>query len=81
VKLQNDPIYNICCCYYFSIVLVFSVVSYFNRHILRLGGFHSLFCFLSSIGKRWADGGLRDILVDSGVYAGNTAGPTFPYRR
>ena len=30
-------------------------------------------CFLSSIGKRWADGGLRDLLVDSGVYAGNTA--------
>ena len=30
-------------------------------------------CFLSSIGKLWADGGLRDRLVDSGVYAGNTA--------
>jgi hypothetical protein len=27
----------------------------FNRHILRLGGFHSLSCFLSSIGKLWAD--------------------------
>ena len=26
-------------------------------------------CFLSSIGKLWADGGLRDLLVDSGVYA------------
>ncbi|CAC5408764.1 unnamed protein product [Mytilus coruscus] len=45
----------------------------FNRHILRLGGFHSLSCFLASIGKLWADGGLRDLLVDSGVYAGNTA--------
>jgi hypothetical protein len=32
-----------------------------------------LSCFLSSIGKLWADGCLRDILVDSGVYAGNTA--------
>ena len=30
-------------------------------------------CFLSSIGKLWADGCLRDLLVDSGVYAGNTA--------
>ena len=30
-------------------------------------------CFLSSIGKLWADGGLRDLLIDSGVYAGNTA--------
>jgi hypothetical protein len=26
----------------------------------------------SSIGKLWADGGLRDLLVDYGVYAGNT---------
>jgi hypothetical protein len=42
-------------------------------HILRLGGFHSLSCFLFSIGKLWADGGLRDLLVDSGVYVGNTA--------
>ena len=42
----------------------------FNRHILRLGGFHSLSCFFSSIGKLWAGGGLRDLLVDSGVYAG-----------
>ena len=30
-------------------------------------------CFLSSIGKLWANGGLRDLLVDSGMYAGNTA--------
>ncbi|CAG2257502.1 unnamed protein product [Mytilus edulis] len=44
-----------------------------SRHILRLGGFHSLSCFLASIGKLWADGGLRDLLVDSVVYAGNTA--------
>jgi hypothetical protein len=35
-----------------------------------LGGFHSLSCFLSSIGKLWADDGLRDLLVDSGVYDG-----------
>jgi hypothetical protein len=32
-----------------------------------------LSCFLSSIGKLCADGGLRELLVDSGVYAGNTA--------
>ena len=25
------------------------------------------------MGKLWADGGLRDLLVDSGVYTGNTA--------
>ncbi|CAG2251301.1 unnamed protein product [Mytilus edulis] len=45
----------------------------FNRHILRLGGFYSLSCFFASIGKLCADGGLRDLLVDSGVYAGHTA--------
>ena len=45
----------------------------FNCHVLRLGGFHSLSCFLSSIGKLWADGGLRDLLVDSDMYVGNTA--------
>ncbi|VDI49888.1 Hypothetical predicted protein [Mytilus galloprovincialis] len=28
--------------------------------------------FISCIGKLWADGGLRDLMVDSGVYAGCT---------
>jgi len=41
-------------------------------HVLRLGGFHSLSTFIFALGKRWADGGLRDLLVDSDVYAGNT---------
>jgi hypothetical protein len=27
---------------------------------------------LFALGKLWADGGLRDLLVDSDVYAGNT---------
>ncbi|CAC5392868.1 unnamed protein product [Mytilus coruscus] len=46
--------------------------SEFKSHILRLGGFHTLSCFISSIGKIWGDGGLRDLLVDSGVYAAAT---------
>jgi hypothetical protein len=41
-------------------------------HVLRLCGFHSLSTFIFALGKRWADGGLRDLLVDSDVYAGNT---------
>ena len=45
----------------------------FESHILRLGGFHTLSCFITSLGKLWADGGLRDLLVDSGVNAGSTA--------
>jgi len=44
----------------------------FEPHTLRLGCFHSLPTFISALGKMWADGGLHDLLVDSGVYAGNT---------
>jgi hypothetical protein len=44
----------------------------FEPHILRLGAFHSLSIFISSLGKMWAVGGLRDLLVDSGVFVGNT---------
>ncbi|KAK3108189.1 hypothetical protein FSP39_002876 [Pinctada imbricata] len=44
----------------------------FRSHVLRLGGFHVLSSFIAGIGKLWADGGLRDLLTDSGVYAGNT---------
>jgi hypothetical protein len=40
--------------------------------ILKLGDFHSLFTFIFALGKLWADGGLRDLLVDSDGYAGNT---------
>ena len=42
-------------------------------HIVRIGGFHTLSCFIAAIGKLWGDGGLRDLLVDSDVYAGSTA--------
>jgi hypothetical protein len=45
----------------------------FESHVLRLGGFHNLSCFMSTLGKIWATAGLRDLLVDSGVYAGCTA--------
>jgi hypothetical protein len=41
----------------------------FQNHIIRLGGFHTLSCFITSIGKLWGDGGLSDLLVDSGAYA------------
>ena len=45
----------------------------FKMHNVRIGGFHILSCFISAIGKLWGDGGLRDLLVDSNVYAGSTA--------
>ena len=42
-------------------------------HIVRIGEFHTLSCFIAAIGKLWGGGGLRDLLVDSDVYAGSTA--------
>ena len=42
----------------------------FEPHILRIGGFHSLLIF--TLGKLWADWGIRDLLVDYDVHAGNT---------
>ena len=45
----------------------------FSSNVVRLGGFHTLSCFISAIGKLWSDGGLIDLLSDSGVYANNTA--------
>ncbi|CAC5411581.1 unnamed protein product [Mytilus coruscus] len=44
----------------------------FKTHIIRLGGFHTLSCFIASIGKLWGDGGLKDLLIDPSVYAAGT---------
>jgi hypothetical protein len=33
----------------------------FKMHIVRLGGFHTLSCFIASIGKLWGDCGLKDM--------------------
>ena len=35
--------------------------------VLRMGSFHTILSFLGVIGKRFADGGLSDLLVDAGV--------------
>ena len=42
-------------------------------NVLRMGGFHTLSCFIACVGKCWGDAGLLDFLVDSGVYAASTA--------
>ena len=44
----------------------------FSNHILRLGGFHLMCAYIAAIGKLWGDGGLKDLLVDSGIYASCT---------
>lgn len=45
----------------------------FHNHILRLGGFHTLACYIASVGKLWGSGGLSDLLIDSSTYAAATA--------
>lgn len=40
-----------------------------QKLVLRLGEFHTVMCFLSTIGKRFAMSGLEDILVESEVVA------------
>ena len=42
----------------------------FKMHIVRIGRFHTLSCFIAAIGKLWEDGDLRDLLADSDAYAG-----------
>ena len=42
-------------------------------HVIRMGDFHTLSCFIACIGKCWSDAGLLDFLVDSDVYAASTA--------
>ena len=38
-----------------------------------MGSFHAIMTYLSSLGRIWGDAGLRDLPVDSGVYAAGTA--------
>jgi hypothetical protein len=42
---------------------------YFKSIVLRMGVFHTLCRMISIIGKRFKDGGLRDLAVESGVIA------------
>lgn len=44
----------------------------FQNTVLRLGGFHPVCCFIGALGKLFADAGLKELLVESGVYAGAT---------
>ncbi|XP_070535408.1 uncharacterized protein [Ptychodera flava] len=46
---------------------------YTNRIILRLGEFHTAMSFLSTIGKRFRDAGLEDIMIESGILAHGSA--------
>ena len=41
----------------------------FSNVVVRMGGFHIALNFLSLLGKKYADSGLEDLLIESGVYA------------
>ena len=41
----------------------------FSNVLVRMGGFHIALNFLSLLGKKFADSGLEDLLIESGVYA------------
>lgn len=45
-----------------------------TKVIIRLGGFHTALNFLRCIGQHYADSGLKDIWMDSGLYSDCTAG-------
>jgi len=47
----------------------------FENAVIQMGGFHIAMNFLSVIGKIYAESGLDDLFVESGLYA---AGPTPP---
>ena len=40
-----------------------------NRFIIRLGEFHTAMAFLAVIGKRYADAGMKDIMIESQIVA------------
>ena len=40
-----------------------------KKLVIRLGAFHTAMSFLGCIGKRFGDGGLQDILIESEVVA------------
>ena len=50
-----------------ALEIVWQNAHQFQRIVLRLGAFHTASMFLAIIGKRFAEAGLADILVESSV--------------
>ncbi|CAB4005387.1 Hypothetical predicted protein [Paramuricea clavata] len=44
----------------------------FQSTVIRMGGFHIALNYLSLLGKKYAQSGLEDMLIESGVYAAGT---------
>ena len=45
----------------------------FENTVIRLGGFHIALNYLATLGKMFADSGLEDLLIESGVYGSGAA--------
>ena len=41
----------------------------FNNTVIRMGGFHIALNYLSLLGKKYAQSGIEDLFIESGVYA------------
>lgn len=52
--------------------LQFKFADEFKNTVVRMGGFHIALNYLSLLGKRFANSGLEDLLIESGVYAAGT---------
>ena len=44
----------------------------FKNTVIRMGGFHIPLNYLSLLGKKYANSGLENLLIESGVYAAGT---------
>ena len=44
----------------------------FKNTVICMGGFHIALNYLSLLGKKYANSGLQDLLLESGVYSAGT---------
>ena len=52
-----------------ALEIIWENLDHFKRIVLRMGVFHVICAFTAAIGKRFADAGLSDILIESGTVA------------
>ena len=57
-----------------ALKIVFKHQTEFSQVVLRMGAFHIAMTFMVVIGKRFGDGGLHDLLIESGVLEVNAVG-------
>ncbi len=55
--------------YAVAMVKIWAIPDALKDHYVSLGPFHTQCTYIACIGRIWSSGGLRDLLVDSDVYA------------